>query len=181
VYPALHTQATLPAEESAFVSHTVHDVEPSGEKVLGGQEAHNSSDDMVDPAGHVEHSETEVAAMTGKCLPAGHATHEPDTSGHDVQLAIEDAPIIPEYFPIPQGIHVSAEKAPFEVEYVPARHVTHNPSKSAPLEVKYVPALHCVHAEDVEPTTVEYVPTSQSEQPVEAFTAEYFPATQTRQ
>ena len=74
VYPALHSHETLLAADPSLSVHTEHTDEPEGEKVLGGQETHDMSGDMVDPAGHVEHSEIEVALVTGMCLPAAQAT-----------------------------------------------------------------------------------------------------------
>ena len=145
VYPALHWQKLLPAVESASDSHAVHDDAPVGENVLGEQETHSDSGSVVEPAGHVEHSADDVAPVKGRCLPAGQATHVPDDLGHMVQLALENAPIISEYLPRLQSIHVAAEKAPSLVEYFPAPHLTHNVSESAPVEGRYVPDLHWIH------------------------------------
>ena len=92
VYPALHWQALLLAVEPAFASHAVHDDEPAGENVLGGQERHIDAGQIVEPAGHVEHSADDAAPIKGRCVPAGQDTHVPDTSGHAVQFALEDAP-----------------------------------------------------------------------------------------
>jgi hypothetical protein len=184
VYPALHWQALLLAVEPAFASHAVHDDEPAGENVLGGQERHIDAGKIVEPKGHVEHCAEDAAPVkgTGRCVPAGQETHVPDTSGHVVQVAIEDAPRTDEYLPRLQLIHVAAEKAPLAVEYFPALHFTHRLSEDAPVKHWYLPDPHCIHeAEDVDPTRVEYVPTAQSKQVVEAVIAECFPAKQRRQ
>ena len=178
VYPALHWQALLLAVEPAFASHAVHDDEPAGENVLGGQERHIDAGQIVEPAGHVEHSAGDAAPIKGRCAPAGQDTHVPDTSGHAVQFALDDA----EYLPRSQSIHVAAEDAPSALEYFPALHFTHRLSELAPVEGRYLPPAHCMHdAEDVDPTRVEYAPMAQSKQAVDPLIAEYLPAKQRRQ
>ena len=177
VYPALHWQALLLAVEPAFASHIVHDDESAGENVFGGQATQSDAGKIVEPMGHVEHSAGDVAPVMGRCVPAGQDTHVPDTSGHVVQFAFEDAPRRAEYFPGLQSIHVAAEKAPSAVEYFPAMHCTHRLSEAAPVEGRYLPDPHLIHdAEDVDPRRLEYVPTAQSMQAVEALIVEYFPA-----
>ena len=174
VYPALHWQALLLAVEPAFASHIVHDDEPAGENVLGGHERHIDAGQIVDPAGHVEHSAIDAAPVIGRCVPAGQDTHVADTSGHVVH---EDAPSSAEYLPRLQSVHVAAEKAPAAAEYFPALHFTHRLSEAAPVEGRYLPDPHLIHdAEDVDPRRLEYVPTAQSTQAVEALIAEYCPA-----
>jgi hypothetical protein len=155
----LHSHAPLAAAESEFISQPEHSEDPGEAKVLAGQEAQESSGDIVYPEGQVEHSETEEAPIRGKCLPAAQATQVPFTAGHLIQLF---APSISEYVPRPQLMHLSAEKAPSTVEYLPALHLRHELSPSPPLNGKYFPAGHRVQVslEDA-PSTSEYVPMPQ--------------------
>ena len=167
-------QVLLLAVEPAFASHAVHDEEPAGENVLGGQERHIDAGQIVEPAGHVEHSAGDAAPIKGRCVPAGQETHVPDPSGHVVQFALEDAPRIAEYLPRSHSIHVAAEDAPSALEYFPALHFSQRLSESAPVEGRYLPDPHWIHdAEDIDPTRVEYAPMAQSKQAVDALIAEY--------
>jgi hypothetical protein len=113
----------------------------------------------------------DVAPITALYLPAEHIPHvwEPVVyvpAGHDVAQELEPsaenrfvshgmhvsivlAPIVVEYVPAAQTVHVDVAVG----EYVPESHGVHVDDPAT----AYVPASHCMHGE-VAPIAVEYVP-----------------------